>query len=287
LSLLHRDLLLHWVLRILALLASLIVGLIAIFLIVESFPVLNHMGLFAFFSDASWHPTEQLFNLLPMLWASLMVVGGALILSIPLSILSALFCEFYAPARLAILYRRIIELLAGIPSVIYGFWGLVVLVPIIASIEAPGTSLLAGILVLSFMILPTLTLFGITAFRHISQQQIASSMALGISKAGFICHVILPLARPALLAGTLLQTGRAVGETMALLMVCGNVVQTPSHLFEPMRTLTSNIALEMAYAMDDHRSALFVSGLILLLIIIGLVILSNLLVKKPNNGDTV
>lgn len=206
-----------------------------------------------------------------MLWGTLFATIGSVLVATPLGILSAIFCQYYAPARIAYLYRRLIELLAGIPSVVYGFWGLVVLVPLINRLHPPGTSLLAGIAILTIMILPTMALVADASFAKVPQEYLLGSASLGLSKWGTIYGVVFPAAKSGLFTGVILQTGRAIGETMAVLMVCGNVVQTPQSLFDPIRTLTANIALEMAYAVGDHRSALFVSGLMLMVMIIALV----------------
>ena len=168
-------------------------------------------------------------------------------------------------------YRRLIELLAGIPSVVYGFWGLVVLVPLIGAIHPPGPSLLAGIVILTIMILPTIALMADASLANIPQQYLRGAAALGLPRWATIRGVVFPAAKSGLFTGIILETGRAIGETMAILMVCGNVVQTPHSLFDPIRTLTANIAIEMAYALGDHRAALFVSGLVLMGMIAALV----------------
>lgn len=190
-------------------------------------------------------------------------MGGSVLIATPIGILSAIFLQFYAPAIVAGLYRRLIELLAGIPSVVYGFWGLVVLVPLIGKVHPPGPSLLAGIAILTVMILPTIALVADASLAKVPVSYIQGAAALGLSRWATIRKVVLPAAKSGL-TGLILETGRAIGETMAILMVCGNVVQTPKSLFDPIRTLTANIALEMAYATGNHRSALFVSGLVLM-----------------------
>lgn len=282
-SLSNKDRLLLWSLRGFAALSGAIVLLIVLFLILESAPVLRDLGLLRFFRDASWHPTEVAangnFNLAPMLWGTLFATAGAVVLATPLGVLSALFCRFYAPKGLARIYKRIIELLAGIPSVVYGFWGLVVLVPIIGNYAPPGASLLAGILILTVMILPTIALLADAAFENLPQSYLEGAASLGLSRWGTLWGVVLPASRSGLYTGIILATGRAIGETMAVLMVCGNIVQTPDSLFEPVRTLTANIALEMAYALGDHRGALFVSGLMLMAMIVVLVAAAERLSK--------
>lgn len=268
----RSDALLVWTLRMCAVLAGAVVLFIAAFLVLESLPVLKSVGLTRFFTDSSWHPAENLYNLTPMLWGTLFAMVGSVLIATPLGILSAIFMNYYAPPKIAQSYRMVLGLLAGIPSVVYGFWGLVVLVPLIGRLEPPGPSLLAGILILSIMILPTIALVADSSLANVPGEYITSAASLGLSRWTTIRRVILPSAKSGLFTGTILETGRAIGETMAVLMVCGNVVQIPKSLFQPVRTLTANIALEMAYALGDHRSALFVSGLMLMAIIVFLII---------------
>ncbi|MHC9064813.1 phosphate ABC transporter permease subunit PstC [Nitrospira sp. CMX1] len=266
------DEILCWLLRGVAAIAGTIVLLIVAFLIMEALPVLHHVGLQRFFTDPSWHPAEGFYNLTPMLWGTLFAMAGSVLIATPIGIFSAVFCHYYAPTMVARPYRRLIELLAGIPSVVYGFWGLVVLVPLIGEIQPPGPSLLAGILILTIMILPTIALMADASLANVPQQYLRGAAALGLPRWATIRGVAFPAAKSGLFTGVILETGRAIGETMAILMVCGNVVQTPSSLFDPIRTLTANIALEMAYALGDHRAALFVSGLVLMGMIVALTI---------------
>lgn len=244
--------------------AAAILLLMLVFLGLESFPLLREIGVSRFLSDPDWHPTSDQFNLAPMLLGTLLVSLGAVLLATPCGMASALFCCYYAPPAIATLYRRLIELLAGIPSVVYGFWGLVVLVPMINRLHPPGASLLAGILILALMILPTVALVSEASFKSVPREYLQSAAALGLQRWGTIRGVIIPAAKSGLVTGIILAGGRAIGETMAVLMVCGNVVQVPKSLFDPVRTLTANIALEMAYATGNHRSALFVTGLVLM-----------------------
>ena len=273
----RSDKILIWTLRGFGTAAGVIVVLITVFLIREALPVLRQVGLLRFFRDASWHPAENLYNFIPMLWGTLLVTVGAVLIATPLGILSAVFCQYYAPPLITGLYRRLIELLAGIPSVVYGFWGLVVLVPLIGRLQPPGTSLLAGIAILTLMILPTIALTADASFAKVPPEYLQGAAALGLSRWATVRGVVFPAAKSGLFTGLILGTGRAIGETMAVLMVCGNVVQTPKSLFSPMRTLTANIALEMAYAMGNHRSALFVSGLLLMAIIVALVTVAEVI----------
>jgi phosphate transport system permease protein len=256
-----------WLLRGAAGIAAGVVLLILLFLAVESWPALGHISAERFLADRSWNPGEGMYNLAPMLSGTLYAAGGALLLATPLGIASALFIAYYAPPHGAGIYQRLVELLAGIPSVVYGFWGLTTLVPLINQLHPPGASLLAGILVLTLMILPTVALTAHAALLAVPAEYLHGAAALGMSRWGMILGVALPSAKMGIVAGIILAAGRAIGETMAVLMVTGNVVQHAASLFDPIRTLAANIALEMPYAMGDHRAALFVSGLTLMLLV--------------------
>lgn len=269
------DRFLLWSLRFLALVAGSLLLLVVVFLVHEAGPAFQQLGLTSFFSDDAWYPTENLYLLTPMLWGTLWATLGSIMLAAPIGILSALFIQYYAPPFLATGYRRLIELLSGIPSVVFGLWGLVVLVPLIAHWQPPGPSLLAGILILFLMILPTITLVVQASLAQIPVSIIHNATALGLSRWSMIRRVILPTAKAGIFTGIFLGIARALGETMAILMVCGNVVQTPSHLFDPIRTLTANIALEMAYALGNHRSTLFVSGLLLMGMVVVFVMIAE------------
>lgn len=250
-----------------------VVALIALFMLLKSAPFLQQVGISALWHDSSWAPTEQLFNIMPMLAGSLLVSAGAVVLAGPMGILVAIFGRFYAPFWLAKVYRGLIELLAGVPSVVYGFWGLVVLVPLISALMPPGASVLAGSIVLGMMILPLVVLTTDTALVQTPEKWLAAADALALQRWSKVWHIVLPHAFPGIMAGVVLQMGRALGETMAVLMVCGNIVQIPTSIFEPVRTLTANIALEMAYATDIHQHALMASGLMLFAITVLLVLM--------------
>jgi len=283
------HLLLLW-LRLAASVCAAILLLVAGFVLLEAFEALRDIGPVRFAADASWHPASEadqgLYNLVPMLSATLFATLGAVLLAGPLGIASALFCQFYAPAWVAQLQRRIIGLLSGIPSVVYGFWGLVVLVPLIRLQAPPGPSLLAGILILAIMIVPTVALIAESSLAAVPEAYLLGANALGISRVGIIFRVAIPAARSGLLTAVILGAGRAIGETMAILMVCGNVVAVPESVFAPVRTLTANIALEMAYAMGDHRSALFVTGVVLLVMVVGLVAVTASFATETTHAES-
>lgn len=258
--------------------------LITGFVLKEALPALQSVGLGRFFGDAAWYPLEGQFNLGPILLGTVLTAVGSIAIAAPLGLLSAIFCQFYGPRIISAVYQRLLELLAGIPSVVYGFWGLVVLVPKINRLHPPGQSLLAGILILSLMVLPTVSLLSISSLRDVPQDYLQGADALGLSRWTTITRIVLPAARSGLITAIVLATGRALGETMAVLMVCGNVVQIPGSVFDSVRSLAANIALEMAYATADHRSVLFVSGLVLLGLVGLLVLVASALDPKAG-GD--
>ena len=268
-----------WMLRATALAAGMIVVLIALFVALESVPALSDLGLRRFFSDRSWHPaggaTAGQYNLTPMLVGTVAASIGAVLVATPLGVASALFGRFFAPSPVATAYRRLMGVLSGIPSVVYGFWGLVTLAPLIRAWHPPGQSLLAAVLILAIMILPTIALLSESALRAVPESYLRGATALGLSRWAKIRGVALPAARSGIFTAVLLATGRAVGETMAVLMVAGNVVQVPQGLFDSIRTITANIALELGYAAEFHRSSLFVSGLALLCLIVAIVGFAN------------
>jgi phosphate transport system permease protein len=250
-----------------ALLASTIIGAIVVVIAIGAAPAVQQVGLTAFATDLSWHPTAGTFNLMPMLAGTSLVSLGATALAGPIGVISAVFCHHYAPTWLATSYRLLLRTLAGIPSVVYGLWGLVVLVPLLTSIQPPGSSLLAGILVLALMILPTVAVLADGAVARVPPALYQGGAALGMPRHRLILQIVLPSARSGLAAALVMGLARALGETMAVLMVTGNVVQLPTSPFSPIRSLAANIALEMAYAMNVHRSALFVSGLVLVVLV--------------------
>ncbi len=274
------DRLLIWSLRGIAAIVGTIVLFIIGFLVLESLPVFRKVGVLPFLRDTSWNPMEGVYSLTPMLIGTLLVVAGAVLLAAPIGILSALFCHYYAPKPIANFYRRLLEIMSGIPGVVYGFWGLVVLVPLINRLHPPGTSLLAGILLLALLITPTIALIADASLAGVPQEYLQGAVALSLSRWGTIREIVLPAARSGLFTSIILGTGRAIGETIIVLMVCGNIVQIPSSVFEPIRTLPANIALEMDFALGEHRSALFVSGLLLMGVNLVLVLLAEAIAQE-------
>ncbi len=264
----HIDQSIALLLSVLALLCGLLLLLVLGFLLNEAWPVLIDNGWQEFLGNEGWYPSEGLFGISPMILASLAMTLGAIVLALPLGLASAIFLVFYAPPFIAQIYQLMLNLLAGIPSVVYGLWGLTVLVPLITQWQPPGASLLAAILVLTLMILPTVAITCVASLTVVPKELLTGAAALGMRRKTQILSVAIPAAKNGIVSGALLAMARALGETMAVLMVAGNVVQNPSSLFAPVRALTANIALEMAYAADTHRAGLFASGLLLTLLVL-------------------
>lgn len=247
----------------------LIVMLIAVFTFLEGFPFLAKYGVTNFITGKVWGPSYGEFGILSMIIGSFYVTGGALIIGVPIAVACAIFLAEMAPQRLARLFRPIIELLAGIPTVVYGFFGLIVIVGFIkAHFNVPGFSVLAASLMLAIMILPTVINISEDAIRAVPKHYKEGSLALGATHWQTIRYVILPCARSGLISAIFLGMGRAIGETMAVIMVAGNTALIPGSVLDPVRTLTINIALEMGYAYGDHSSSLFATGIVLFVLII-------------------
>ena len=238
-----------------------------------------------FFTGADWLPGSDKFGIAPMVVASILATIGALIIGVPVGILTAVFIAEVAPKRVAKIISPAVELLAGIPSVLYGIFGLAVIVPNIQKIfNLPkGQSLFAIIIVLSIMMLPTIISVSETAIRAVPKAYKEGSLALGASKIETIFKVILPAAKSGILAAVVLGIGRALGETMAVILVAGNSPVMPSSLMDSVRPLTTNIALEMGYAFGTHQEMLFATGVVLFTFILILNLILNKLSNKAGN----
>ena len=271
------DLVLAIATRTSAILSAAVVAVVITFLITEAAPAWRRIGIARFVTDDSWHPLSDQYNLIPMIAATLLTTTGAMLLAGPLGVASAVFNQFYAPYRIAGCYRRLVELLAGIPSVVFGLWGLVVLAPLVARLGGSGQSLLTATLVLGLMLLPTVSLTAHAALRAVPRDLIAGGAALGLGRWAITWRIALPAARRGIGIGLLLALSRAMGETMAVVMLAGNVAQMPRSVLSPVRTLTANMAWEMGYATSGHRSILFVSGLLLMLVVCAVVVLAECL----------
>lgn len=280
----HIEKFIEKVLLASAVAAVFIVLLICLFILLEGLPVLKKYGLAHFIAGLLWRPGDNVFGLLSMIIGSVYVTIGALVIGVPLGLGCAIFLAEIAPRRVTRLIRPVIELLAGIPSVVYGFYGLVVLVPLIRELfGGRGFSVLAGSIVLAIMILPTIINISEDSIRAVPREFKEGSFALGATHWQTIKKVILPTARSGLVTAVVLGMGRAIGETMAIILVTGNVAMIPGSILEPARTLTANIAIEMGYAAGDHAEALFMTGIVLFVFIMLLNLLVTLVPKKA--GD--
>lgn len=245
-----------------------ILALIAFFIFGEGLPFIWNTGPIEFLFGGRWVPSHGEFGILPMIIGSFWVTFGALLLGIPLGLACAIFLCEWTPPLAAMVLRPAIQLLAGIPSVIYGFWGLVVLVPLVRNyLGGPGLSILSGSIILGFMILPTIISISEDSLRALPPSYKAGGLALGATHWQTIWRVLIPSARSGIVASVILGMGRAIGETMAMIMILGNAVKMPSSFLDSARTLTTNIGIEMGYASGDHRQALFATGIILFFII--------------------
>jgi phosphate ABC transporter permease protein PstC len=276
----RQETLVQWILAIIALSAIGVLALIIIFIFKEGSPIIARLGLTQFITGTKWSPTRGAFGIFPMILGSLWVTLGALLIGVPMGIASAIFLAEMAPPRASQILKLAIQLLAGIPSVVFGFIGLVVLVPIIRQyLGGPGFSILAAAIVLGIMILPTIVSVCYDVFKAVPQPYREGMLALGATRWQAIKTVVLPAARPGIIAAVILGMGRAIGETMAVIMVAGNATKIPVSPLEPVRTLTSNIALEMGYAIGEHREALFATGIVLFIIIVLLNTLARLVAR--------
>jgi len=258
-----------------------ILALITFFIFGEGLPLIWKIGPKSFLLGERWVPSQGEFGILPMIVGSFWVTFGALLLGIPLGLACAIFLCEWTPPWAGMILRSAIQVLAGIPSVVYGFWGLVVLVPLIRNfLGGPGLSILSGSLILSIMILPTIISISEDSLKALPPNYKAGAFALGATHWQTIWRVLIPAARSGIVASIILGMGRALGETMAMIMILGNAVKMPSSILDSARTLTTNIGIEMGYASGDHRQALFAAGVILFLIIMILNTLAIVLSRR-------
>lgn len=254
---------------------------ICIFLFANGVPAMLKIGLKNFIFGLKWKPSIDLYGIFPMIVGSITVTLGALILGVPLGLFTAVFLARYCPKQLYNFFESGVKLLAGIPSVVYGFFGLTVIVPAIRNIfGGNGTSILAASIVLAIMILPTIISVSESSIRAVSSLYFEGSLALGACKERSIFLVELKAAKSGIMAGIILGVGRAVGETMAVIMVAGNQAILPRSLVKGIRTLTANIVLEMGYAADLHRDALIATSVILFIFILIINLCFSLLKEK-------
>ena len=246
------------------------VALICLFLFANGLPAIGKIGVFDFLLGQVWRPGNDLYGILPMILGSIYVTAGAIVVGVPIGILTAVFMAKFCPKKIYRFLKPAVELLAGIPSVVYGFFGLVVIVPLIRQLfpDSKGTSMLAASLLLGIMILPTIIGVSESAIREVPESYYEGGLALGASHERSVFFATLPAAKSGILAGVVLGIGRAIGETMAVIMIAGNQPRMPAGLLKGVRTLTANIVMEMGYAADLHREALIATAVVLFVFIL-------------------
>lgn len=262
-------------------LSILSVIVITVYIFASGLPIFGKVGFKEIVFGMVWKPLEGQFGIFPMILASMLATLGAVVIGATIGLLTAVFLAEFAPGWLAKLVRPAVELLAGIPSVVYGFFGLIVIVPMIdRHFGGGGNSLLAAMIILGIMILPTIVSVTENSLRAVPKEYKEGSLALGASEIQTIFKVAIPAASSGIMTGIVLGLGRAIGETMAVILVIGNTPQIPHSLVDRVRTLTANIALEMSYAQGEHQEALFATGVILFVFIMILNIIINVLFHK-------
>ncbi|MFZ2090054.1 MAG: phosphate ABC transporter permease subunit PstC [Desulfobaccales bacterium] len=270
--------------RILLFLALSSIGsllVITVFIFMEGLPLIAHTGLKNFLFSSHWAPTRGHFGIFAMIISSIFVTLGALVLGVPLGLACAIVLAEFSPQRVKTILKPTLELLAGIPSVVYGFLGVIWLVPLIRDyLGGPGLSVLAGSVILGIMILPTVISISIDALSAVPDLYRDGSIALGATNWQTVRRVVLPAASSGIITAIILGMGRAIGETMAVIMVAGNALKIPTSILDPARTLTANIALELGYASGRHREALFATGIVLFIIIMILNLSATLITRR-------
>ena len=253
---------------LIALSALSVLALITVFIFIKGIPIIAKVGLIDFVFGMKWAPSQGYYGIFPMIVGSVSVTLGAAIIGVPIAICCSIFLAEFAPATLRNIFRPAIQLLAGIPSVVYGFWGVLFVVPLIRDyLGGPGLSILAGSIILAIMILPTIISITEVSILALPRHYKDGALALGLTHWQTIRHLLLPAAKSGIIAAIILGLGRAIGETMAVIMVVGNAVALPESILDPVRTLTTNIGIEMGYASGEHQQALFATGIVLFVII--------------------
>jgi phosphate transport system permease protein len=281
----YREQVMKGVFFLSALASILAVFLICLFLFANGLPALSKIGLFSFLLGTNWSPSDvpPSFGIFPMILGSIYITGGAILLGVPIGILTAAFLSHFCPARIYRVLKPTVELLAGIPSVVYGFFGLVVIVPLVRQyLGGNGNSIVTASILLGIMILPTIIGISESALRAVPGSYYEGSLALGASHERSVFFTVLPAARSGILAAVVLGIGRAIGETMAVVMVAGNQARMPAGLLKGVRTLTSNIVIEMGYAAELHREALIATGVVLFVFILIINVAFSVIKRRSN-----
>ena len=257
------------------------VALICIFLFMNGIPAIKKIGFFNFVGGKIWKPGNNIFGILPMILGSIYVTAGALVIGVPIGILTAVFLARFCPKKIYKIVKPGVDLLAGIPSVVYGFFGLCVLVPWVRStFGGNGNSILTASVLLGIMILPSIIGVSESAIRTVPNKYYEGALALGATHERSVFLTVVPAAKSGILAGVILGVGRAIGETMAVIMVAGNQARMPKGVLKGVRTLTANIVIEMGYAADLHREALIATGVVLFVFILLINLLFSALKRR-------
>lgn len=276
-----RENIMHIIFLVAACASVLSVGLICVFLFANGIPAMGKIGLFDFLLGTKWKPGNDIYGILPMILGSIYVTAGAIILGVPIGIFTAIFMAHFCPPRLYKIMKPAVDLLAGIPSIVYGFFGLVVLVPFVRNtFGGDGTSMLTASILLGIMILPSVIGVSESAIRAVPSSYYEGGLALGASHERSVFFAVVPAAKSGILAGVILGVGRAIGETMAVMMVAGNQPRVPGGLLDGVRTMTTNIVLEMGYAADLHREALIATAVVLFAFILLINLTFSLLKRR-------
>lgn len=245
------------------------VALICIFLFANGIPAMKEIGLAKFLFGQKWKPSNNLYGILPFILGSIYVTAGSIIIGVPTALLTAIFLAFYCPKKLYPILKAMVNLMAGIPSVVYGFFGLVMIVPLMRDLTGhDGSTMLTASILLGIMILPTVTGVVEPALRSVPSSYYEGSLALGATHERSVFMTVIPAAKSGVIAGIVLGIGRSIGETMAVIMVAGNQTWMPQGLMKGLRTMTANIVMEMGYAADLHREALIATGVVLFVFIL-------------------
>ena len=269
-----------------ACISILAVALICIYLFANGLPAIGKIGPLEFQLGTDWRPSADQYGIFPMILGSIYVTAGAIIVGVPLGLLAAIFMAKFCPAPLYKLLKPAVDLLAGIPSIVYGFFGLMVIVPLMQDLfpNTSGKSILTASVLLGIMILPTIIGVSESAIRAVPDSYYEGALALGASHERSVFFVTVPAAKSGIMAGIILGVGRAIGETMAVIMIAGNQPQIPGSILEGVRTLTGNIVMEMGYATGLHREALIATGVVLFVFILIINLLFSILKRKESKA---
>lgn len=265
----YKEGIMHGVFLVSACISVIAVITICVFLFANGVPAIGEIGVFDFLLGKSWKPGEGKFGIFPMIVGSVYVTAGAILIGVPIGLLCAVYMAKFCPPKLYKLLKPAVELMAGIPSIVYGFFGLMVIVPFMQNfVGGSGKNMLTASVLLGIMILPTIIGVAESAIRAVPESYYEGSLALGATSERSVFFATLPAAKTGIMAGVILGIGRAIGETMAVVMICGNQAVLPEGLASGVRTLTANIVLEMAYATDLHRDALIATAVVLFVFIL-------------------